>query len=616
MSHKVSRRESNTPKEKPTNESLSYNLEEQLDTDERPSSTKHVKSATSKAKDAETTHASLTKINTDVDVNAVPDPIPDTGLSLTTSLPGTLTVYTGVPPAIASATHTPGFSPLPSLTPPPALITSVASTPYSLAPSHNDNAASAALDSQGPQTQTHPARQLSAVIIVLIGIGSAFLLLLVFVLCRMFRKRRRWSYPTPSRPILQDPFADRATDGDEESLFGGKERISGRPGSNGLWTWTQYPHPSLEKSQVIHAINEHASNGSTRRLVEEAQQLSSCYEEKHSTTAVSHRLSRADTTLPPPVQQTLGRAAKRVSAVSASIYPGSPQSTLDTSAIGLAIGSASPFTADGTPLLQRNASKASNRRMSRSRRSVRYSLHENVNASVPADAYDGVQASSRNPSPGVVHRKSSSLQGRARVKAPYAPGSVLRASSTVAAFAAAQSNPFDDSQYVLPPLSPALKTEATRERDTKALTSALGLASPPPLSPQPTLYPDDSITLAGDRRNKRNTRPQSQLLSPSTEASARLGNLMLAEFSSMASLPSTRTIAGTGESTLTRNRSRKRTDDKPPRVPSPPPMPSLAQMALAHTNPDDFADYRSPTYSIYGLYETDRKSRAPGEGGY
>jgi len=51
-------------------------------------------------------------------------------------------------------------------------------------------------------------------------------------------------------------------------------------------------------------------------------------------------------------------------------------------------------------------------------------------------------------------------------------------------------------------------------------------------------------------------------------------------------------------------------------VPSPPPIPSLAQMALAHTNPEDYADYRSPTYSIYGLYEADRKSRTQGEGNY
>jgi hypothetical protein len=53
-----------------------------------------------------------------------------------------------------------------------------------------------------------------------------------------------------------------------------------------------------------------------------------------------------------------------------------------------------------------------------------------------------------------------------------------------------------------------------------------------------------------------------------------------------------------------------RTDDKPPRVPSPPPMPSLTQMGLEHRNPEAYAEYRSPTYSIYGLYESDRKSRA------
>ena len=51
--------------------------------------------------------------------------------------------------------------------------------------------------------------------------------------------------------------------------------------------------------------------------------------------------------------------------------------------------------------------------------------------------------------------------------------------------------------------------------------------------------------------------------------------------------------------------------DKPPRVPSPPALPSLAQMALAHNNPEDYGNYRSATYSIYGLYEAaDRRSRS------
>ncbi|KAI0306487.1 hypothetical protein B0F90DRAFT_1690294 [Multifurca ochricompacta] len=46
----------------------------------------------------------------------------------------------------------------------------------------------------------------------------------------------------------------------------------------------------------------------------------------------------------------------------------------------------------------------------------------------------------------------------------------------------------------------------------------------------------------------------------------------------------------------------KRADDRPPRVPSPPVLPSLTQMAMAHTNGQDYGDYRSPTYSLYGLY--------------
>jgi len=256
---------------------------------------------------------------------------------------------------------------------------------------------------------------------------------------------------------------------------------------------------------------------------------------------------------------------------------------------------------------------------------MQYGAHEKTGNNYGdgnVNAYDGLQITSPSISaPTPVLKKSNSVQGRARIKAPYATGA-LRTSTSAAAHAGTHSNPFDDSQYVLPPLSPVPKSDALRERNTRALTSALGLASPVPPSPQPTLYPDDSVTLAGGRRETRRMsqmRPQSQTLSPGTEASARLGNLMLAEFSSMTSMPSARTLPGTGEAAVggARNKStRKRTEDKPPRVPSPPPMPSLAQMALSHTNPEEYADYRSPTYSIYGLYEADRKSRAPGEGGY
>ena len=125
-------------------------------------------------------------------------------------------------------------------------------------------------------------------------------------------------------------------------------------------------------------------------------------------------------------------------------------------------------------------------------------------------------------------------------------------------------------------------------------------------------------------------------MSPGMEASARLGNLMLAEFTnSMVSLPSSRAVVGPSASVPAHPHSKvgaagrpvprktvnanvgggahaHRMDDRPPRVPSPPPIPSLAQMAMAHTNPQGYEDYRSPTYSIYGLYEAERKSRVQG----
>ncbi|KAJ8496516.1 hypothetical protein ONZ51_g1060 [Trametes cubensis] len=162
---------------------------------------------------------------------------------------------------------------------------------------------------------------------------------------------------------------------------------------------------------------------------------------------------------------------------------------------------------------------------------MRHSLAATEYLDVHTDIYGGAQVTSpfvptsppRPPQLAVpiksALRKSSSIsvhgqgQGRARVKAPYTPGtgSGLRSSSTVAGIATlARANrssvmaPCEETQFVLPPLSPALKSDARRERDTRALTSAMGLATPDPntympMSPQPTLYPDDSITLAGDR---------------------------------------------------------------------------------------------------------------------
>ncbi|KAH9901372.1 hypothetical protein C8Q73DRAFT_786747 [Cubamyces lactineus] len=604
---------------------------------------------------------------TEVNAEAVPVPAPDTGTTISAIHPGILPVIPSQVPTTLTASPYVWNTGLTSAS---SLVASAAAVTGTAVSSESPVDTSRALsDDQASQVGGQNSRHLPVVLIVLVSIGLGFLLVGAFVVWRACRQPRRRSCPTPSLPILQDPFADQDFKVDEESLFGGKDRASAvaRPNSNGLWTWTQYtPKPSMQTLGNSGPFNPSATQLPSAVLFSEKAMP------PPPPAPVHVPLPTNNPPPAPPLQQmqsALTRAANRVSAMSMSIYPTSPQSS---SGIGLAIGGASPLTADGTPVLQR---KPSANRLSKGRRSMRHSLATTEYLDVHADIYGGAQVTSpfvptsplRPPQLAVpiksALRKSSSIsvhgqgQGRARVKAPYNPGtgSALRSSSTVAGIATlARANrssvmaPCEETQFVLPPLSPALKSDARRERDTRALTSAMGLATPDPntfmpVSPQPTLYPDDSITLAGDRerstaeetdrapaRTKTHARVQSEAMSPGMEASARLGNLMLAEFTSMASLPSTRTVAnaqgasaGGGGAGVTASGSKPRVarknvrqDDRPPRVPSPPPLPSLAQMAMAHANPDEYADYRSPTYSIYGLYEAERKSRLPSEAGF
>jgi len=87
------------------------------------------------------------------------------------------------------------------------------------------------------------------------------------------------------------------------------------------------------------------------------------------------------------------------------------------------------------------------------------------------------------------------------------------------------------------------------------------------------------------------------MATPAQETSTSLGNLMLKDFGG-----TTASLAYLKDPAVSSSKKKGMSDDNPPRVPSPPPMPSLSQMGLAHANPEAFADYRSPTYSIYNLY--------------
>ncbi|KAH7919018.1 hypothetical protein BV22DRAFT_1041292 [Leucogyrophana mollusca] len=248
-------------------------------------------------------------------------------------------------------------------------------------------------------------------------------------------------------------------------------------------------------------------------------------------------------------------------------------------------------------------------------------------------AYGGMDVGSP-PMPSDT-KKAAANGGRARIKSTYyTPGAYPR-TSTAPPTASAQA-PNQNYNGLHPHHALGLnRSDSHRGRETHALTSALGLTSPPPPpSPQPTLYPDDSMSVYGDSkkvavtgsgRNQKkpvpkNTTGYDKLSSPPSE-SATLGSLMLVDFAASKSTASLVNIrpseaareAREGQASAASRQMKpslkKRVEDKPPRVPSPPPIPSLAQMALAHTNPEAYADYHSPTYSIYGLYDADRKSR-------
>ncbi|CAL1704625.1 unnamed protein product [Somion occarium] len=577
-----------------------------------PSDDKPLRSSGKKKGDSESNPVlkekpKVKKPASEIDADAIPNFIPEHGISRTTyyATPTTALIRTGVLPVI---TPTLGATPVATV-----LGTAVATASHSISSIISLPSTSAqALQDQHSTNSKRP----STVVIVILSILAAFLLFGLIAAAWVYSRPKKRSHLVPSLPILQEDYPDEKLDGDEESLFGGKERTSARPGSNGiLWNWTQYPHTSMIQPKAGPDTTAPPDLPAKRQSV--AGEKSSYPFKGHGVTANSA------TPASPPLQQlqnVITRAANRVSAMSASIYPTSPQGTHNYSGIGVAVGDASPLTADGLPVLQRSASKSSTRRHSKTTKNVRQSIAGWDMVNIPTNSKRENETTSPTYLAPTTGLSASSSGGRARVQGPYASAVSMRSSTSVGGlgpsssrFSVTDHNPFETLLYALPPLPPVNKTEARRERDTQALTSALGLNSPP-LSPQGTLYPDDSITLAGDRRRSRalsHNRMRSQVTSPTVDATARLGNLMLEDFQSSFSLVPPRNAGQSSSGNApprTKPAIKKRAEDKPPRVPSPPPMPSLAQMAMEHGNPGDYADYRSPTYSIYGFYEMDRKS--------
>ena len=570
------------------------------------------------------------------EISNVPAPIPDTGLPPpsvdTTETTPSQTSVTKVSSTRHAASKS-AFVPLPSLKtqnlteieeeaarsstlvthPTPTRLQSVAVT----------TAGSNAHDRTRQSNTSH----LSTASIIALAVGVGVVLFVVAFLVKLMKRPRRRRTPTPSLPILHDgSFLNDKAESEGSPIFGGKERSSPTPqarsakGNTGIWTWTQYnsgipkPAPTMivtrssSQNQQL-ATNPPVQEGSLT-VADGATRVQGQNPGQYPFTGYGHSdaISKNQTSVPlQPVPNAITRAVSRLSTISMSLYPNSPSGY---SHVGVDVGLAIDGVTSGEAA-SLTAQKNRDKMMSpRDRTSMIAPSNFGKDAAElrrsQSYAYGGMEPISP---PTVPLHKGQFNSGRARIKSTYyTPGSYPRASAAATNYG---------KHHVDPEQGGENRVERTDSRRGRELTSVLGLTSAIPPSPQPTLYPDDSmsvvgeakkVTLTGRSQKKPVPKASSHCESPASDTAA-LGNLMMVDLAvskSTASLVNIRPCEAArvaGKSNL-----KKRVEDKPPRVPSPPPIPSLAQMALQHGDPEGYADYHSPTYSIYGLYDGDRKS--------
>ena len=516
-----------------------------------------------------TSRKSAIPIDNDVQATAIPVPIPADSSPINTPIRTTLT--------IAPTFFLPSNSARTTQAQESALSSHVRSTTTVWIPAKSaPSTASSQLESGSTQVSSSSTpRHFPTYSVILIAVGSAGLLLAGLLIIRsVVRRRGHVDRPRPSAPILQD-----------SPLFGGKERFS-----RNIWS-----DPSFNSLFASHAKHE---KGEGWRPLSGGKEIASekPNSKRQSVYAGTHL------TVPAPVSP-------------ASVYT----AVAPPAAVGVALEFPvpPPPPAIGATQPLKVKDKVSDGKSVR-RRSVTTSIYGMTEIGSPTltdtETVLAYHAPRPAPTPGSsktvlkpsgpsrdnVHKPS-----RKNVPSRNSQGSLYRNPS------ASRGREKDETfLYAIP----TVKSQERRDRDTRALTSALGLGSPPApsscFSPV-SIYPDDSLSMAHGRDSARPTSeaPPSELQSPSATHAA-LGDLMLQDFPSTATFNSLRSGDPFAGEPVMKKAGKSRINDRPPRVPSPPPLPSLSQMALANADPD----YRSPTYSIYGLYEAQRKSKRSSTG--
>ena len=540
-------------------------------------------------------------VNQDVEASSLPVPVPDYGHAPAYQ-PTSLVIKAGFLPVVDSTVVTPDLS-QPTLLSFNDVVLPTTDTPE---PSTSTETLE---PSFYPPSRTRPVQNSShtMVAIVMSVLGGLFLLV-VFVIVARIRSRRsgRRHLQTPSLPIPQDTFPDPPTE--ESPIFGGKERFSASILGKEKWTWTQY----RSKSPLRETEKDPFSGSFTK----------------------PHRSSN---TLHPnePSFKKPGFLQRSISHISAlSVY-----STAKSDVAGLIANASAPaFTSTTTTADNTTANSRPNKsekartsvRQSKDKQAIRITVRDWDANSEDEYVYDGVEdpplviAHLPTPSPNAPSTRSN---GRERVKAPYPVGSCPSVSVSMNSIAASSitplnsvavlssSDPFaDPSPYVDGP--PTSKASTHRERDTQALTAALGLDSPK-LEPQARTAPSRgrssvlrrSHTLA--HHTSFVSAPESLCSPCPSDDGLRLGKFMLRDhrrssfsFVPREQMPPPPPIAPLNLRSHTNgnlaSHKMMMTDDRPPRVPSPPALPSLAQMAMSQAA--DYETYRSPTYSLYDAY--------------
>ncbi|KAG6376329.1 hypothetical protein JVT61DRAFT_2310 [Boletus reticuloceps] len=451
------------------------------------------------------------------EITNVPAPIPDTGLpppSADTTTLVTSPVSASQTPvtlkASPSRSHVPSrstFVPLPSLKTQnlTEIEEAVAHSSLVIHPTPTVRPVAttmAGTDSRNPSPHLNTSH-LSTTAIIALAVSGTLTLFIGVVLAILIKRPRRRRTPTPSLPMLHDgSFPDDKVESEGSPIFGGKERSSptlqtrSAKGNTGLWTWTQYnsgiPKPaptvtvtrSSSRDQLL-TVGQSTQQGGPGMVDNDASCVQGQNRGQYSFIGYgnSNAISKTKSSIPlQPVQSAITRAVSRLSTVSMSLYPNSPGGY---SQIGGDVGVAIDGVTRDEPGNIR-VPRYKDRMMGTRNRTSMIAPGSAKDAAAlrrsQSFAYGGMEPTSPpTASPNRVQLNG----GRARIKSTYyTPGSYPRASAATPSYGKQE----------------RMQVEGGESRRGGDLATALGLTSPIPPSPQPTLYPDDSMSVIGEAK--------------------------------------------------------------------------------------------------------------------